>query len=160
MLNDASRGRSDLVLTGAVDRLGRSQIALHIPPPNGWMRRISGENHQILGRSGDGHNLKEIAGRAPLGQRCRVARSVPGRSRRGRADHRRPGTRYSLGWQEWRGVKNANSPDTTPLLLQSAADKIRSILLALERDQAVDIERVVIDCRSLAKFTTTIFCKR
>ena len=57
-------------------------------------------------------------------------------------------------------MKNANSPDITPLLLQSAADKIRSILLALERDQAVDIERVVIDCRSLAKFTTTIFCRR
>jgi hypothetical protein len=56
-------------------------------------------------------------------------------------------------------VRDANKPDITPFLLQGVADKIRSILLALEREHDIDIQRVVVDCEDLAKFTTTIYCK-
>ena len=57
-------------------------------------------------------------------------------------------------------VRDANKPDITPFLLQGAADKIRSILLALERDHDIDIQRVEVDCKNLAKFTTTIHCRQ
>jgi len=57
-------------------------------------------------------------------------------------------------------VRDANKSDTTPFLLQGVADKIRSLLLALEREHDIDIQRVVVDCENLAKFTTTIYCKR
>ncbi len=49
-------------------------------------------------------------------------------------------------------------PPNQAFVLRAAADKIRSILTALEREQGMEVQRVVVDCDNIVKFTTTIHC--
>ena len=55
-------------------------------------------------------------------------------------------------------MPDRKTPQNQAFVLRAAADKIRSILTALEREQGVEIQRVVVDCDNIVKFTTTIHC--
>jgi hypothetical protein len=55
-------------------------------------------------------------------------------------------------------MSDTNMSDDKVFIMRHVADHIRSLLMALERDHGVCVQKVDVDCDGVIKFETSIHC--